>query len=60
MCKSVNFSTIQGMTDSKKLQNDGGPTNVYIILEWAAVLLTLRTTALDQRWATLFGSQATL
>ncbi len=48
MTRFVNFSTIKGMTETKNFKKVMvGRQNVYINLERAAVLLTLRTTALE-------------
>ncbi len=48
MTKFVNFSTIKGMTGTKNFKKVMvGRQYVYINLERAAVLLTLRTTALS-------------
>ncbi len=48
MTKFVNFSTIKGMTETKKFKKVMvGRQNVYISLERAAVLLMLRTTDLE-------------
>jgi hypothetical protein len=39
MAELVNFSTIKGMTSTKKRQKAfGGPPNIYINLEMAAVV----------------------
>ena len=47
MTKFVNFSTIKGMTETQNFKKVMvGRQNVYINLERAAVLLTLRTTDL--------------